>query len=135
MFVFQGVGMIFTGGFDERKWTEPEEERESRFVFIGKNIDHEFLRDGFMACRVSSLSDLRFTVGQEVEANVGEFKKGTIVKHWDEGNAYRIELIDGDKTNIWAPIDIDAYVRVVGFIESESKSESGESKSAAASKA
>jgi len=107
-FVFQGVGMIFSGGFDERKWTEPEEERESRFVFIGKNIDHVFLRDGFMACRVSE--KLRFDVGQEVEANVGAYQKGTVVKHWDEGNAYRIEL-SKDKVNVWAPIDIDAYIR------------------------
>merc|ERR1711957_253377 len=29
-YVFQGVGMIFSGGFDEREWKIPEEERESR---------------------------------------------------------------------------------------------------------
>jgi G3E family GTPase len=109
-FVFQGVGMIFSGGFDEQKWKEPEEERESRFVFIGKNLDHELLREGFMACRVTE--KLRFEVGQKVEANVGKFEKGTILKHWDEGNAYRIELNNADKVNIWAPIDIDAYVRL-----------------------
>lgn len=108
-FVFQGVGMIFSGGFDEQKWKEPEEERESRFVFIGKNLDHELLREGFMACRVTE--KLRFEVGQTVEANVGKFEKGKILKQWDEGNAYRIELQNADKTNIWAPIDIDAYVR------------------------
>jgi len=110
-FVFQGVGMIFSGGFDDRKWTEPESERESRFVFIGKNLNHEFLRDGFMACRVSE--DLRFKIGDVVEANVGKFQRGKIVRHWDEGNAYRIEL-DEDKVNVWAPIDIDAYVRKPG---------------------
>jgi len=110
-FVFQGVGMIFSGGFDDRKWTEPEEERESRFVFIGKNLNHEFLRDGFMACRVSG--GLRFKVGDKVEANVGKFQKGTVLKQWDEGNAYRVEL-DEDKVNVWAPIDIDAYVRAPG---------------------
>merc|ERR1719437_220 len=110
-FVFQGVGMIFSGGFDDRKWTEPEAERESRFIFIGKNLNHEFLRDGFMACRVSD--DLRFKVGDVVEANVGKFMKGKIVRQWDEGNAYRIEL-EEDNVNVWAPIDIDAYVRAVG---------------------
>eukprot|EP00536_Pseudo-nitzschia_multiseries_P016590 jgi/Psemu1/221798/e_gw1.1158.15.1 len=108
-FVFQGVGMIFSGGFDETKWKEPEDERESRFVFIGKNLNHEFLRDGFMACRVTD--DLRFPVGATVEANVGEFAKGTVIKHWDEGNAYRIQLDNEAKVNVWAPIDIDAYVR------------------------
>jgi len=108
-FIFQGVGMIFNGGFDDtKKWTIPESERESRFVFIGKNLDHELLKEGFMACRVTD--ELRFDVGATVEANVGSFQKGKIIKHWDEGNAYRIEL-DKDKTNVWAPIDIDAYVR------------------------
>jgi len=109
-FVFQGVGMIFSGGFDDRAWTEPEEERESRFVFIGKNLNHEFLRDGFMACRVFKDQPLRFGVGARVEANVGGYQRGTVIKHWDEGNAYRVEL-DMGKTNVWAPIDIDAYVR------------------------
>lgn len=111
-FVFQGVGMIFSGGFDANKWTVPEEERESRFVFIGKHLNHEFLREGFMACRVTE--SLRFAVGDEVEANVGDFQRGTIIKQWDEGNAYRIELKNSDKVNVWAPIDIDAYVRSVG---------------------
>jgi len=108
-FIFQGVGMIFNGGFDDtKKWDIPESERESRFVFIGKNLDHELLREGFMACRVTE--ELRFDVGATVEANVGTFRKGKVIKHWDEGNAYRIEL-ESDKTNVWAPIDIDAYVR------------------------
>uniref|UniRef100_A0A7S4ELR4 CobW C-terminal domain-containing protein n=1 Tax=Pseudo-nitzschia australis TaxID=44445 RepID=A0A7S4ELR4_9STRA len=108
-FVFQGVGMIFSGGFDSSEWKEPEEERESRFVFIGKNLNHEFLRDGFMACRVTE--KLRFAIGDVVEANVGDFAKGKVVKHWDEGNAYRIELDNDQKVNVWAPIDIDVYVR------------------------
>ena len=134
--------------------TVPEDERESRFVFIGKNLDHELLREGFMACRVTE--KLRFSKGTTVEANVGTFQKGKIVNHWDEGNAYRIELDNSDKVNgkllmlmllcchtniydypqlivlqltlnnilvcliffvfilyiVWAPIDIDAYVRL-----------------------
>jgi len=109
-FVFQGVGMIFNGGFDDKKWEVPESERESRFVFIGKNLDHELLREGFMACRVTE--ELRFKIGDAVEANVGQFQKGKIVKLWDEGNAYRIQLDNNDKVNVWAPIDIDAYVRL-----------------------
>jgi hypothetical protein len=97
-FIFQGVGMIFNGGFDDtRKWTIPDEERESRFVFIGKNLDHELLREGFMACRVSE--ELRFSTGTIVEANVGSFQMGKVVNHWDEGNAYRIELDNDEKTN------------------------------------
>ena len=29
----------------------------------------------------------------------------------DDGNAYRIEIEDDDKTNVYAPIDVDTYVR------------------------
>jgi hypothetical protein len=99
-FIFQGVGMIFNGGFCDdtsKNWTVPEDERESRFVFIGKHLDHELLREGFMACRVTQ--ELRFAKGTIVEANVGTFQKGKVVNHWDAGNAYRIELDNDDKVN------------------------------------
>ena len=104
-FVFQGVGMLFTGGF-EGKWKK-NETRISRFVFIGKNLDAEFLKIGFDACLVKE--NLRFAIGTDVEANVGRFKRGKIIKHWDDGNAYRIRLDGGGE--VWAPVDIDAYVR------------------------
>jgi hypothetical protein len=44
-----------------------------------------------------------------VQANVGKWMDGTILKQWDEGNPYRIELADG--TNVWGPIDDDTFVR------------------------
>ncbi|KAL7460988.1 hypothetical protein ACHAXS_001426 [Conticribra weissflogii] len=109
-FIFQGVGMIFNGGFAEAKWKK-NETRESRFVFIGKNLDHDFYRAGFLACQEDK--PLRFPVGTVVEANTGKWTKGTVIQQWDEGNAYRIELQDGAKTNVWAPIDVGAYVRPV----------------------
>lgn len=109
-FLFQGVGMLFSGGFDEATWKK-NEKRESRFVFIGKNLDHQFYREGFMAC--SADYPLRFPVGTLVEANVGGYKRGKILKHWDDGNAYRIEIQEPGRPNVWAPIDVDAYVRPV----------------------
>ena len=108
-FIFQGVGMLFSGGFDEQKW-KPNETRESRFVFIGKNLDHQFYREAFLAC--SADKPLRFEVGALVEANVGEFQRGKILKQWDEGNAYRIQL-ESNGNNVWAPIDHNAYVRPI----------------------
>jgi G3E family GTPase len=108
-FVFQGVGMLFTGGF-EGAWKK-NEDRESRFVFIGKNLDKEFLQIGFLACRVTQ--ELRFPVGMLVEVNVGKWKKGKVIKHWDEGNAYRVEVQDRRKTNVWAPVDVDGYIREI----------------------
>ena len=107
-FIFQGVGMIFSGGFDKIDWKK-EETRENRFVFIGKNLDHEFYRKGFLACQEDK--PLRFPVGSKVYANVGELVPGIVLKQWDEGNAYRVELQDAEKTNVWAPIDIDAYIK------------------------
>lgn len=65
-FVYQAVHMIFNGDFDE-KWTE-EDVRVSKLVFIGKNLDHKELRDGFAACAYSEdkyeekLKSLRFKV-------------------------------------------------------------------------
>jgi G3E family GTPase len=106
-FVFQGVGMLFSGSFGGH-WKK-NEKRESRFVFIGKHLDKDFLKMGFEACRVTDT--LRFSLGTKVEANVGTWKEGKIIALWDEGNAYRIQLNDKQKSQIWAPIDIDAYVR------------------------
>ena len=107
-FIFQGVGMLFNGSFCDKTWG-PNEKRESRFVFIGKHLVHSMYREGFLACKVDT--PLRFAIGEEVEANVGGYERGIILKHWDEGNAYRVELQNGKKTNVWAPVDIDVYIR------------------------
>jgi G3E family GTPase len=47
-FVFQGVHMILDGTH-QRAW-QPEEKRESRIVFIGRNLPQEAIRSGFEAC-------------------------------------------------------------------------------------
>mmetsp|Transcript_33890 Transcript_33890/g.49428 ORF Transcript_33890/g.49428 Transcript_33890/m.49428 type:complete len:89 (-) Transcript_33890:150-416(-) len=49
-YLFQGVGMLFTGGFVDAKWKK-NETRESRFVFIGKNLDHEFYKNAFLSIK------------------------------------------------------------------------------------
>ena len=108
-FVFQGVHMLFGGEFSEEigLWKEGEE-RECRFVFIGRDLDPDALQQGLMACQAE---DLRFKVGDIVYANIGEFTKGRILKCWDEGNPYRVEIQNDEKTNVWVPIDNDNYVR------------------------
>jgi len=108
-FVFQGVGMLCNGEFREGSHWKDNEKRESRFVFIGKNLDERFLRNGFQACKAEET--LRFAVGMRVECNRGEFEQGTVIAQWDNGNAYRVRL-ESDGTEIWAPIDMDEYVRV-----------------------
>lgn len=108
-FIFQGVGMLFKGGFSDIEW-EPGEARECRFVFIGRNLDRQELIDGVMACKVTG--ELRFKVGDKVMANAGKgWTPGVIIKQWDDGNPYRIELEDGEKTNVWGPMDDDKVVR------------------------
>ena len=112
-FVFQGVGMLFGGEFADKKWKR-DEVRTCRFVFIGKNIDKDELTNGFKSCMAS---ELRFKPGDKVEARRGgsssrpAYVPGTIISTWDEGNPYRIELDDGEGTNVWGPEDSDDFVR------------------------
>ncbi len=47
-FVFQGVHMILDGDH-QRPWKD-DEKRESRLVFIGRNLPEEKIRQGFAAC-------------------------------------------------------------------------------------
>jgi len=109
-FVFQGVGMLFDGDFHTVEWAK-DEPRISKFCFIGKNLDLEFYKEGFLGCTVERMKNLRFKIGDIVEANVGKYTLGKIIALWDEGNAYRIELQNAQKTNVYAPVDIDGYVR------------------------
>lgn len=49
-FVFQGVHMILDGDL-QREW-RPDEKRRSKIVFIGRELNEDALRKGFMACAV-----------------------------------------------------------------------------------
>ena len=108
-YVFQGVHMLFGGDFsrDIGLWKEGET-RECRFVFIGKDLDHDALQKGLLECQAE---ELRFDVGDTVYANIGEFAEGRILKTWDQGNPYRVEIQNAEKSNVWVPIDNDDYVR------------------------
>jgi len=109
-FVFQGVHMLFAGGFsDEQVWKEGET-RECRFVFIGKNLDKMNLEEGFNQCKVKD--QLRFKLGDFVEACTGQgWVKCKVIKLWDDGNPYRLEVQNSVKTNVWGPMDEDRFVR------------------------
>jgi G3E family GTPase len=47
-FVFQGVHMILDGDV-QQDW-KPGEKRQSRVVFIGRDLDENAIREGFLAC-------------------------------------------------------------------------------------
>ena len=121
-FMFQAVHMIFNGNFDE-PW-QADETRESRFVFIGKNLDHDELRRGFEKCvltpelEAKRLAELRFDVGDPVECNTNDgWVAGVIAGRMYRDDfmppglvaPYQIELRDG--TLIWAPEDDDDFIR------------------------
>lgn len=116
-YVFQGVHTLFNGRFTDN-WA-PDEKRETRFVFIGKNLDREALTEGFLACRAAK--NLRFRVGDRVMANTGDdgFQVGTIVQLWDQGNPYAIQLDNGRK--IWAPVDEDGLVQALEILQDSTR--------------
>ena len=113
-FVFQGVHMCFHGGFiDDIEWKDGET-RDCRFVFIGRRLDNEALIRGFENCKAEA--NLRFKVGDKVQANVGfnKWMNGIVSGTWEEretdGRPYLIDLKDG-QAPVWAPMDDDRFVR------------------------
>ena len=60
-----------------------------------------------MKCKAERL---RFKVGDTVLANIGDFSEVKIIKCWDQGNPYRVEIQNEERTNVWVPMDNDSYV-------------------------
>jgi G3E family GTPase len=133
-YVFQGVGMLFSGGFSELEWEEGET-RESRFVFIGRNLDRKALVDGVMACKVDPNKPLRFAKDDRVEVFVDSFGGGggveglegtwqpaTVLDQWDDGCPYVVTLDAGKEdeednaalSTWWVQDDEDEYIRAAG---------------------
>ena len=54
-YVFQGVHMMLEGDH-QRKWKN-DEPRESRLVFIGRDLPEQKIRDGFNTTRTVSCQD------------------------------------------------------------------------------
>jgi len=122
-FVYQAVHMIFNGDFTDA-WEE-DEERESKLVFIGKNLNREELKASFAACLMNEeskqkkLKSLRFAIGAAVKCNVGggTWARGKVVAlmyredHMPPGMVapYQVKLDDG--SDIYAPADEDDFIR------------------------
>lgn len=110
-FCFQGVHMIFNREFSKNRW-QKDEVRECRMVFIGRNLDKQELTDGIMACKVEG--ELRFKIGDvvEVKDDSDKFKWGKVVKLWDEGWPYIVQMQDRWKTKLKAVADEDEFIRL-----------------------
>lgn len=101
------VVFLSIGGSMTEKWGEGEI-RDNKFVFIGRHLDKKALTEGFMACKVGGA--LRFKVGDKVKVIVDKgWSPGKVIKEWDEGNPYRVQLKDG--VEVWAPLDDDVFIR------------------------
>ena len=135
-FMFQAVHMIFNGNFDA-PWAD-DEKREPKFVFIGKNLDHDELKEGFLACIqtpeliAKRKLALRFAVGDAVECRTGDgFVPGKVTAHLYRDDfmppgvtaPYQIQLDNGKL--IWAPEDDDKFIRAKDafFAEKKAKTE------------
>jgi len=123
-FVYQAVHMIFNGTFQDDEVWGPDEERESKLVFIGKNLDKEALKSGFAKCATSpeleeeKKKKLRFAMGDAVECRTGSgWQKGKVValmyrdEYMPEGVVapYQVKLDKGDL--IYAPADDNQLIR------------------------
>lgn len=106
--VFQGVHTIF-GSMPFNSW-DKKEKRLNKFCFIGRNLDREELTEGFKACLMQPIDFvLRYRIGEYVEIYLEKWRKGVVVKQWDEGHAYRVKLTNGDE--VWAQLDINEIIR------------------------
>eukprot|EP00636_Phaeomonas_parva_P008857 CAMPEP_0118868464 /NCGR_PEP_ID=MMETSP1163-20130328/11942_1 /TAXON_ID=124430 /ORGANISM="Phaeomonas parva, Strain CCMP2877" /LENGTH=414 /DNA_ID=CAMNT_0006803145 /DNA_START=64 /DNA_END=1308 /DNA_ORIENTATION=- len=121
-FVYQGVHMLFDGNFDN-PWG-PGETRESKLVFIGRNLDHEELRNFFEACvstpalQQKKVDALRFKIGDRVQCNTSNGWVPGVVKKlmYREANMppgmcvpYQVRLDSG--AMVFAPEDADMCIR------------------------
>eukprot|EP00391_Amoebophrya_sp_Ameob2_P014220 CAMPEP_0178984304 /NCGR_PEP_ID=MMETSP0795-20121207/1527_1 /TAXON_ID=88552 /ORGANISM="Amoebophrya sp., Strain Ameob2" /LENGTH=100 /DNA_ID=CAMNT_0020675145 /DNA_START=1 /DNA_END=300 /DNA_ORIENTATION=+ len=88
------------------RWAEGEE-RECRLVFIGRNLDKAELTKQVMDCKAEA--ELRFNIGDTVEAKTGanKWEVGKVIKIWDQGHPYRIEIEGTERKNVWGPEDRD----------------------------
>ena len=124
-YVYHSVHMLFNGAFED-PWAEGEA-KESKMVFIGRNLDAKALAARFNACianeenMAAKAKSYRFAIGDRVECRTGrtEWTPGTVVAlnyrddQMPQGLVapYQIDLDNGRL--IWAPKDDDCVIRIV----------------------
>lgn len=105
-FVFLGVHMVCDSGFSDDIHYKEGDERECRFVFIGRKLNQDLLFKGFDACMAEE--HLRFNKDDLVKCKInGKWVSGVIVKQWDNGNCYQVKIDDKKNSLVYVPIDSD----------------------------
>ena len=122
-YVYHAVHRTFSGRFME-EWGD-DETRFCKLTFIGRNLNHDELRAGFVDCLATEanykkrVASLRFRIWSAVECRTRTgWVEGTIIKLlYREDNSppgflapYQIE-IDECGTLIYAPVDDDSVIR------------------------
>ena len=124
-FVYHSVHMTFSGEFQDA--LQPGEARESKMVFIGKNLDEQFLTKTFNACLATpenlqrKASTLRCALGNAVfcATHAGVWTPGTVIgllipdERMPQGmtSPYQVRLEDGSIINV--PTDCESVIRRV----------------------
>jgi len=107
--------------FYEAAKASPERKRSPIETVLWHFI-HNFLREA--TGDESGDPQLRFKVGDDVLANIGQWAPGKVVALWDQGYPYRISLADSDM-EVHAPFDSDEAVRSLITREVNAKQEEG----------
>ena len=95
--MYHAVHMIYQGQFED---LEVDENRGSKMVFIGKNLDGPALRAGFEACLSTpanlekQINALRFSLGDRVQCNMGGDEHGN--PRWKSGTIVLLQYRDED---------------------------------------
>uniref|UniRef100_A0A0G4FU06 CobW C-terminal domain-containing protein n=1 Tax=Chromera velia CCMP2878 TaxID=1169474 RepID=A0A0G4FU06_9ALVE len=114
-FIFQGVHMLFEGKFaEDQEWGE-DEQRECRFVFIGKHVKQQHagrLKSEFLELQAED--PLRFKQGEIVLARHSSgWRRCQVVRTWAEGHPYQLEVqsFGIPRQLVWGPLDDDFCIR------------------------
>merc|ERR1711871_1932546 len=96
--------MFFEGDFVDEEFAEDGSDRSSSVLFVGRRLRQSLfaeLEQELLACEAEK--ELRFAVDEFVMVRrPAGFVLAKVLRHWDEGSCYRLELQDGLGTNIWA---------------------------------
>ena len=131
-YVFQGVHQNLEGMYMQKEW-QPNEKRENRAVFIGKQLNRELLEQDLRNCIALPL---RFNIGDRVlclyESDEDSEEDENIplkrywiackiVELWCKGSPYRVTSIDDENYEMLVLADTNNFIRRIPPIQQQQK--------------